>query len=89
MVIEAVPRQGSSADTAFHARNFLDSIKSRGKCNCDVLTGHISTSSTIIGNIAHRLKAYLEWDGASERFTNHREANNYLHYEYRAPFKLG
>jgi hypothetical protein len=53
------------------------------------MTGHISTSSTIIGNISRKLKAYLEWDGNAERFTNHPEANQYLHYEYRAPYKLG
>jgi len=41
-----------SADTAFHARNFLDCIKTRKKCNCDILIGHISTSNTLIGNIA-------------------------------------
>jgi predicted dehydrogenase len=87
--MQAVPSKGSAADTAFHTRNFLDCIKSRAKCNCDVLTGHISTSATIIGNIAHKLKAYLEWDAKTERFTNHREANQYLHYEYRAPYKLG
>ena len=58
------PRSGSgSIDTAFHARNFLDCVKSRGKCNCDILTGHISTSSTIIGNIALKHRAVLEWDG--------------------------
>ena len=41
-----------SADTAFHARNFLDCVKSRAKCNCDIVTGHLSTSATLIGNIA-------------------------------------
>jgi hypothetical protein len=83
------PRSGKgSVDTAFHARNFLDCVKSRAKCNCDVLTGHISTSATLIGNIALRTRSYLEWDGARERFTNNEAANRYLSYEYRAPYKL-
>jgi predicted dehydrogenase len=78
-----------SQDTAFHARNFLDCVKSRAKCNCDIEIGHRSTSATLIGNIAHRTKSYLEWDTKTERFTNHEAANKYLQYKYRAPYKLG
>ncbi len=78
-----------SINPAFHARNFLDCIKSRQKCNCDILTGHISTSNTLIGNIAYKTKSYLEWDAKTERFTNNAAANKLLHYQYRAPYKLG
>ncbi len=77
-----------SADTAFHTRNFLDCVKSRAKCNCDILTGHLSTSATLIGNIAHKTKSYLEWDSKTEKFTNNAAANRYLSYQYRAPYKL-
>ena len=87
-VIEAKGEKGP-ADTAWHTRNFLDCIKTRAKCNCDILTGHISTSNTIIGNIAHKTKSYLEWDGRTEKFTNNPAANKLLHYEYRPPYKLG
>ncbi len=84
------PRSGKgSADTAFHARNFLDCIKTRGRCNCDTLTGHLSTAATIIGNIALKTKSYLQWDARAERFTNNPAANKYLQYQYRAPYKLG
>ena len=77
------------ADTAWHTRNFLDCLKTRAQCNCDILTGHISTSNTIIGNIAHKTKSYLQWDAKTEKFTNNPEANRLLHYQYRAPYKLG
>ena len=87
-VIEARKAQGS-ADTAFHARNFLDCVKSRKSCNCDIETGHRSTSTTLIGNIAYKTKSYLEWDAGAEKFTNNQAANRYLRYEYRAPYKLG
>jgi predicted dehydrogenase len=84
------PRKMSgSQDTAFHARNFLDCVKSRARCNCDIEIGHRSTSATLIGNIAHRTKTFLEWDAARERFTNHEAANKWLQYRYRAPYKLG
>jgi predicted dehydrogenase len=78
-----------TADTRFHARNFLDCVKSRAKCNCDIVTGHLSTSATLLGNIAHKTKSYLEWDARAERFTNNDAANKFLQYKYRAPYKLG
>lgn len=78
-----------SADTAFHARNFLDCVKSRKKCNCDIEIGHRSTSATLIANIALKTRSYLEWDGKTEKFTNNEAANKLLHYKYRAPYKLG
>jgi predicted dehydrogenase len=85
------PKSGGtgSADTTWHARNFLDCIRTRAKCNCDILTGHLSTSATIIGHIALRTKSYLEWDAKAEKFTNNAAANRLLHYQYRAPYKLG
>jgi predicted dehydrogenase len=74
--------------TPLHARNFLDCVRSRKPCNCDIETGHRSTTTTLIANIAHKTKSYLEWDAKAEKFTNHPAANNYLSYEYRAPYKL-
>jgi len=75
------------ADAA-HARNFLDCVKSRGKCNADILTGHISTSATLIANIAYKTESMLKWDAKTEQFTNNPAANRFLHYQYRAPYKL-
>ena len=53
------------------------------------MTGHLSTSATLIANIAHKTKSYLEWDARAERFTNNEAANRYLQYKYRAPYRLG
>lgn len=78
-----------SADTAFHARNFLDCVKSRAKCNCDVLTGHLSTTATLIGSIALKTRSFLEWDAKAEKFSNNPKANQWLRYDYRPPYKLG
>jgi predicted dehydrogenase len=78
-----------SSNPAPHARNFLDCVKSRAKCNCDIVTGHLSTASTLIGNIALKTRSFLEWDARAERFTNNEAANRLLQYKYRAPYKLG
>jgi predicted dehydrogenase len=86
-LIEPVRRTGGDADTAHHARNFLDCVKSRAACSCDIETGHRSTTATLIANIAHKTKSYLEWDRETERFTNNTDANRLLTYRYRAPYE--
>jgi predicted dehydrogenase len=86
-VIEAKKGTGD-ADTKHHARNFLDCVKSRKEANCDIEIGHRSTSAPLIGNIAYKTKAYLEWDAQAERFTNSEAANKLLSYKYRAPYKF-
>jgi predicted dehydrogenase len=87
--IEARKARGSStADTAPHARNFLDCVKSRAKCNCDIETGHRSTSATLLANVAFKTRSVLDWDAQAERFLDHPEANKLLSYNYRAPYKF-
>lgn len=86
-VIEARKKSGTDA-TPEHARNFLDCVKSRQRCACDIETGHRSTTATLLGNIAHKTRALLDWDGKAERFTNHEAANKLLSYTYRAPYRL-
>ena len=72
-----------------HTRNFLDCVKSRKRCNCDLETGHRSTTFAHLANIALRTKSRIEWDAQNERITNNEAANELLHYEYRKPWKLG
>ncbi len=83
------PRSGTGdTETVAHARNFLDCVKSRATCNCDIETGHRSTSATLLGNVALATKAHLEWDRTAERFTNNEDANKRLSYRYRPPYTL-
>ncbi len=76
------------SDTRHHARNFLDCVKSRQPCNCDIEIGHRSTTATLIANIAHRTKSVLDWDAQAERFVNHPAANQWLDYHYRPPYQV-
>jgi predicted dehydrogenase len=87
-LIEPRKVSGQPGDTAFHARNFLDCVRSRQPCNCDIETGHRSTSATLLANIASQTRALLEWDAQAERFTNHEAANRLLTCTYRPPWKL-
>jgi len=79
---------GGPDATPLHARNFLDCVRSRKPCNCDIETGHRSTSTTLIADVALRTKSYLEWDAGAEKFTNSSAANKYLRYEYRRPYRF-
>ncbi len=80
---------GETNLTALHIRNFLDSVRSRKTPHCDVEVGHRSNTFALLANIALETRARLDWDPVLERVTNHPEANRLLHYEYRAPWKLG
>jgi predicted dehydrogenase len=75
--------------TAAHARNFLDCVRSRKKPNADVEIGHRSTTMSLLANISLATRSRLDWDAENERITNHADANDLLHYEYRKPWKLG
>ncbi|MEA4821596.1 MAG: Gfo/Idh/MocA family oxidoreductase [Erysipelotrichales bacterium] len=74
--------------TSSHIRNFLDCVKSREQPAATLETGHRSTTLAHLGTIALQTRKHLEWDGLKERFTNCNEANNYLSYEYREPWKI-
>jgi hypothetical protein len=80
--------QRGRADTALHARNFLDCVKERKPTNCPVLVGHRSTSATLLAKIALHRGRYLAWDAQQERIVNDEEANQLLSYAYRAPWRL-
>jgi predicted dehydrogenase len=83
-LIAGLKKRGSStADTAPHARNFLDCVKSRGQCNCDIETGHRSTTTTLLANIALKTRSVLDWDAKAERFKGNDSANKLLSYQYR------
>ena len=75
--------------TGLHIRNFLDCVKSRRTPNCDIEVGHRSNTFALLAVIAMDTRSRLDWDAKTERITNNKEANKHLHYEYRAPWKLG
>jgi predicted dehydrogenase len=85
---ESIKESGKRNSGSFHARNFLDCVKSRKPCNCPIEVGHRSTSTTLLGNIALDTKRHIIWDAEREQVVNDAEANKLLAYEYRAPWKF-
>ncbi len=71
-----------------HHENWLDCIKSRERCICDVEIGHRSVSICHMGNISMRLGRAIKWDPASEQFVGDEAANQMLSRPMRAPWHL-
>jgi len=64
-------------------------VKSRQRPTSDIETGHRSTSTCLLGNVAYRSKERIVWDVASQRVVQgSAEAKKLLSREYRAPWKL-
>jgi predicted dehydrogenase len=82
-------RRTSTPDNPSHARNFVDSIKSRKPPICDIEIGHRSSSAALLGNVALRSGGTVVWDGKTETVTNgNTKATALLDVLYRAPWKL-
>jgi predicted dehydrogenase len=78
-----------NADVIWHTKNFISSINNIDKKpNCPIEVGHRSTTAALLGNIALKKRAVLEWDAKTEQFVNNKEANAMLKYEYRSPYKF-
>jgi predicted dehydrogenase len=75
--------------TLKHTHNFLQCMRTRLRPNCDVETGHRSTTFSHLANISLAVGARLQWDAQAERIVTPTDANELLHYEYRSPWKLG
>ncbi|MBN1466191.1 Gfo/Idh/MocA family oxidoreductase [candidate division KSB1 bacterium] len=87
---DGLPLKFNSNDSGndAHAANFIDCIKTRQLPISDIEIGHRSTSICLLGNIAYRIAARLEWDAEKEVVLNNDQANALLSYDYRAPWKL-
>ena len=79
---------GSNDSTENLIRNFLDCIKNGREPICPLEEGHRSTCFAHLANISLELDQRIEWDPVQEKIINNFKANDYLHYEYRAPWKL-
>ena len=71
-----------------HMLDFLDCVKTRRTPVSDIETGHRSTTTALLGNIAYRTGRRIDWDAKNERIVGDREAARHLTREYRRPWKL-
>lgn len=71
-----------------HVHEFLESVRSRTRCSCDIEYGWELTKVPVIANIACKVGAKLVWDNAREQFVGNDQANAMLRREYRPPWTL-
>jgi predicted dehydrogenase len=91
--LESMPVQLYTARN--HYRNFVDCIKDRKKCVCDVETGHRSATVCHLGNIARWVSQQtqtvgpkLVWDPVKEEFKDNALANSMLDRPRRKGYEL-
>ena len=79
--------KSTSSGNAEHWANFLDCVRSRQKPVSDIETCQRSTASCLLGNIALRSKARVDFDEKKWAVAQP-EAKKYFSREARAPWKL-
>jgi predicted dehydrogenase len=85
---EPVADKNSNNHSVAHFANFVECVRSRKRPVCDIETGHRSTSTCLLGNVAYRSRQRIEWDAKAEKITNAADARRYLSREYRTPWRL-
>jgi predicted dehydrogenase len=73
----------------WHQPNFIDCVRSRKRPNADIERTHRSACLVHLGNTSYRVgKQQLQFDGATERFTNSDAANTLLKPAYRKHYRI-
>lgn len=74
--------------TALHAKNFIESVRTRKPPVVDIETGHRSTLVAHLANIAMKTGRKLHWDSEKEVFRGDSEADSLLSRVPRKPWDL-
>lgn len=85
------PGPNKKPESQYHIENWVECIKSRGKCNADIEYGQRATSLCELINITRnvgRVGEALKWDPVAERFTNCNDGNAMLSRERRKGYEL-
>jgi len=71
-----------------HQQNFVNAVKSRVQPESNLEYARRLTLPMHLGLISYRLNRKLNWNSKKERFVDDKEANQYLHREYRKKWNL-
>lgn len=75
--------QEPSPDLNYHARNFIDCVKSRQMPSADIEIGNISSNLSHLGNVVARTGRPVRFDAETETIIGDPEANRLVTREYR------
>lgn len=71
-----------------HQQNFVNAVKSRIQPESNLEYARKLTLPMHLGLISYRLNRKLNWNSKKESFVDDKEANQYLHREYRSKWDL-
>ncbi len=71
-----------------HQQNFVNTVKSRVQPESNLEYARKMTLPMHLALISYRLNRKLNWNSKREKFIHDREANQYLHREYRKKWDL-
>ena len=71
-----------------HEQDWVRACKTGGRAGADFEYSGPLTEMCLLGNVARRVDARIEWDAASMEVTNLPEANKYIRTEYRQGWSL-
>lgn len=78
---------GASELRQAHLADFANAVRTRSTPNCDLRTGHISSTLCQLGNIAYRVGHEVAFDATTHRFDTN-DANALRTREYRPEWTL-
>jgi len=73
---------------ANHHQNWIDCIRSRQRCICDVEVGARSVAVCHLANLAYWHRRTLRWDPQRWRFVNDEDADAWMTYRRRKGYEL-
>ncbi|MCA9262737.1 MAG: Gfo/Idh/MocA family oxidoreductase [Planctomycetales bacterium] len=86
---EVQPPPQTIAKSIGHHQEWIKACKERSSTTCNFDYSGALTESVHLGNVAYRAgQRHLRWDAEAFRITNHAEANDLLHQDYRQGWTL-
>jgi hypothetical protein len=71
-----------------HEQDWVRACKSGGRAGADFEYSGLLTEVCLLGNVARRVDARIEWDAENMKVTNLPEANKYIRTQYREGWSL-
>jgi predicted dehydrogenase len=71
-----------------HHLEWINACKGQGTTTCPFSYSGPLTEAALLGNVAYRAGASLEWDAGRLAVANHRAAQALIHHEYREGWQL-
>lgn len=75
-------------DSIGHHAEWIQSCKTGGPTTCNFQYSGALTEAVLVGNLAFRVGAKIDWDSRKLRARNLPEADQYIHHQYRRGWKL-